>query len=248
MANIICFYQDVQHKIPQIEGFDYRNAVIKLLKTYKQFNKDDFTLITEYKTATFGMELFDSYLVVDLPNNSLMENVCIANAHAVYENPGRYVMCGCDHLINGDLDEMFDGTFDLGIMLVKGRVNNTVVLVDSNSHNHNSIEKFFHERVKIFEHLSAKMKRWGGDQMAIHKLLQQEGVLPEKKNNTRIYNWHGLKIKLFDYQTNGIAGISKSGPAFDTTSVFVDFKGPKRKRYYDQVYTYITLKGPRLTS
>ena len=88
-----------------------------------------------------------------------MENVCVANAHAVWRNPGRYVMCGCDHLINGDLDKMFDGKFDIGIMLVKDKVNNTVVLVDSDNDNHSQVEEFFQERVKTFEKLSSKMKR-----------------------------------------------------------------------------------------
>lgn len=244
MADVICFYQDVKDKISQIEGFDYRSAVLQLHKTYKQFNSDSFTLVTEYDTATFE-EKFDQYLVIDLPNNSLMENVCVANAHAVWKNPGRYVMCGCDHLINGNLDQMFDGTFDLGIMLVKEKVNNTVVLVDSDLHNHRFIDEFFHARVKVFEQLSSKMKRWGGDQYAIQRLLEEEGVLPEIKNKDRIYEWNGLRIKLFDYNTNGITGVSKSGPAFDTNAVFVDFKGPKRKRFFDQVYTYITLRGSR---
>ena len=92
------------------------------------------------------------------------------------------------------------------------------------------------------------MKRWGGDQYAIQRLLEEEGVLPEIKNQDRIYKWNGLRIKLFDYNTNGITGVSKSGPAFDTDAVFVDFKGPKRKRFFDQVYTYITLRGRRPTS
>lgn len=244
MADIICFYQDVKDKIPQVEGFDYRNAVLQLYTTYKQFNRDSFTLVTEYETERFK-EKFDQSIVIDLPNNSLMENVCVANAHAVWRNPGRYVMCGCDHLINGNLDKMFDGKFDIGIMLVKDKVNNTVVLVDSDNDNHSQVEEFFQERVKTFEKLSSKMKRWGGDQYAIQRLLEEYNILPEKKTKDRIYQWKDLRIKLFNYKSNGITGVSKTSPAFNSRAVFIDFKGPKRKLFFNHVYTYITLKGRR---
>lgn len=247
MADLICFYQDITNKIPQIEDFDYRSAVEKLRNTYKQFNKGEFTLISEFNTERLHpIPQFDHYQVVDMPNESLMENVCIANCYSTHRKPGRYVLCGCDHLINGDLEQMFDGTFNLGIMMVKGRVNNTVILIDTDYTNHHYVEAFFDRRLRIYETLNARMKRWGGDQYSIQRLLEEDLILPEKKR--QIYDCMGLKLKLFDYRSNGISGVSKSSATFDPKSVFVDFKGKERKRFYDQVYTYITLRGSQLTS
>ena len=243
MADLICFYQDVlTNRPPQINDFDYRDAVLKLQQTYKKFNKGQFTLISDFATEKLDSQ-FDSYRLCDLNGLSLMENVCIANCFAVANNPGRYILCGCDHLINGKIDNMFDGTFDIGIMLVKGRVNNTIILVDTVYEQHVLVEEFFNKRLSIYQTLNSDMKKWGGDQMALTQLLASEGILPEKKNKNRVYDCMGLRIKLFDYKTNGTSGVSKSGPVYDKASSFIDFKGPLRKKHFDQVYTYIMLKS-----
>ena len=254
MADIMCFYQDLKNlQVPQqvAKKFNYGEALIKLHNTYKQFNTGQFTWITDHQTRHLSnINLPYEVKSYDLDGATLMENVCIANINAVRRRPGRYVLCGADHLINGNIDKLFKAKhrFDLGIMMIKGRVNNTVILINTgydglHTNQHELVERFFERRYEVFKTLDYDQKHWGGDQFAITKLLREEGILPERKKKVRTYSCMGLQIRLFDYNTSGITGVSKSGPAFDDAACFIDFKGPKRKRYFDQIYTYITLKG-----
>jgi len=248
MADIMCFYQDLKTKPKQVNKFDYASAVVKLRNTYKQFNTGSFTWLTDHETEHLkDIDYHREVKAFNLDGTTLMENVCQANIHAVRNRPGRYIMCGCDHLINGNIDKLFRSQyrFDIGIMMIKGRVNNTVILVNSDYDTHEYVEEFFRRRYDVYRTLDRDMKQWGGDQYAITQLLRDEGVLPEKPGHRplRTYSAMGLQIRLFDYHTSGISGVSKSGPVYDPKASFIDFKGPKRKRFYDKIYTYISLKG-----
>ena len=133
--------------------------------------------------------------------------------------------------------------WDIGIMMIKGKVNNTVILVNINALNDTLIEQFFERRLALYYDLPQGQRVWGGDQNSICLLLQLNGVLPEQHNTSRIYDCMGLRIKLFDYGTNGISGLSKSGAVWSRDSVFIDFKGPKRKRFFNKAYTILQLQN-----
>ena len=134
-------------------------------------------------------------------------------------------------------------TFDIGIFMNGEEVNNTVVLVAKNNKNARNIDKFFKERLKVYNRLDDKIKTWYGDQQSYTVLLQKLGFLDkflkDYTSRYRIYDINGLKVKFFQYG-RFVKGLKKGGGLKENpTNILIDFKGPLRKQHFERLYYYV---------
>jgi hypothetical protein len=237
------FYKDIN---PSKEGtevkematiFDYKKNLDRLYHTFNKFNLTGKMIVcTDNKTKLKNHQVFRS----NISDKNIMEGFCISNLELLKKINGNIILCGADHLINGNLETMFEDDFHIGLAIVGNplRINNTIVLVKNNQSS--KIIDFFQRRLDCYYQLSLEEKTWFGDQMSYQKILEKEGIINSTDKNLPIgiFNIDGLKIKIFQYGKEFVAPIKKSLPA-NGIPLVVDFKGPKRKKRIEEIYRYI---------
>lgn len=243
MTILAPFYKDID---PQQEGieikemsaiFDYKKNLDRMYHTFCKFNPSgQFIVCSDNKTKLKNHQVFRS----NISDKNIMEGFCISNLEFIEKNEGDIVLCGADHLINGNLTNLFEDDFDIGLAVVGNplRVNNTVVLVKNDKSF--KIINFFKERLDWYYRLSSDERLWFGDQLSYQKILEKENIINASSKNLPIgsFTINDLKIKIFQYGSSLVAPIKKSLP-IQGTPLIIDFKGPKRKKRIDEIYRHI---------
>lgn len=227
------------HEMKQI--FDYKTALQCMHDTFKKYNPKD---MFEVATDTYTELSFKNVYRTNLEGMNIMKSLTVSNTDYVLNHEGLMILCGADHLICNNVANFFSGPdFDIGIFMNGEEVNNTVVLVAKNNKNARNIDKFFKERLKVYNRLDDKIKTWYGDQQSYTVLLQKLGFLDkflkDYTSRYRIYDINGLKVKFFQYG-RFVKGLKKGGGLKENpTNILIDFKGPLRKQHFERLYYYV---------
>lgn len=224
------------------QEFDYEASLCSLEKTFKKFNPvGKFILATD--TITNAKVEADKVFRTELNSCNLMESLVLSNLDLVKQLEGKIILCGADHLVNGNLDNFFKEDFDIGILWSGGKVNNTVVLVNTEFGNKEKIVSFFQERTDAFYDLGQSEKSWFGDQISIQSVLEKQYQSPRLlPRQSILHESRGLKFKFFNYSEEFVFGVKKSSAGYSKTAIFLDFKGNSRKRWFTDIAQEI-LKG-----
>jgi len=238
------FYKDIENDkegsevLEMSKVFDYKQNLFNMYNTFlKQNSKHKFEICTDNKTSLKHKNIFRS----NIDSKNLMESFCISNLDFVKSRNEKLILCGSDHLINGNLNSLFEDDFDIGLAVATKplRINNTIVLV--NDTNRKKVISFFEQRLSAYYNLSAEEKLWFGDQLSYQKILESYNIFDPSGDNPPlgIYNIEGLKIKLFAYGSSYVAALKKSLYPVPNNPVIIDFKGPKRKKRAPEIYRYL---------
>lgn len=240
MITLAAFYKDLQLDKESaavndaVKGFDYKKSLICLKETFDKRNPHGkFLVTTDLETILpfTDTNIFRS----QLQHKELMESLVLSNTEVIKATLGKIILCGSDHLINGNLDNFFTEDFDIGILFNGTAVNNTVVLANIKQDNRNSIIDFFEEREREFYNLAERNKNWSGDQISYEIVLRKQNLLNTDEIISGIYPGTTLKFKFMKYGEDGVYGCKKSAASFNKQSLFIDFKGT-RKRWFDKIY------------
>lgn len=240
MITLAPFYKEVDIKTEGVEVnemssiFDYKANLYRMHSTFKKHNPShNFVVTTDNKTKLKGLNVFRT----NMEGQNIMESFCSSNLEFIKHSDGDVVLCGSDHLINGNIEKLFVEDFDIALAVVGNpiRVNNTIVLVKNK--NKNLVIDFFKRRYDVYKVLTAEEKLWFGDQLSLQRILEQEKILDTKAQNLPLghFNIQGLKIFIFRYGSEYVNSIKKSIPKIGNP-IIVDFKGPKRKKRVEEIY------------
>jgi hypothetical protein len=234
MTILAAFYKTISDSPnPNLtQEFDYESALSSLEKSFKKYNpKGKFILATDLVTD-IKLESGKAFRT-DLGSCNIMESLVLSNLDLIKQLEGKIILCGADHLITGNLNNFFKEDFDIGILWSGGKVNNTVVLVNTELGNKEKIISFFQERTNAFHELALLEKSWLGDQISIQSVLEKNYQLPRlAPGESLLHESCGLKFKFFNYSEEFVFGVKKSSPGFNRTALFLDFKGNSRKRWF----------------
>ena len=244
MIILAAFYKTIsEFANPNLtQEFDYKTALYCLEKTFKKFNpKGKFILATDMVT-NIKLETGESFRT-DLDSCNIMKSLVLSNLAIVKQLEGKIILCGADHLVTGNLNNFFKEDFDIGILWSGGKVNNTVVLVNTELGNKEKIVSFFQERTDEFYQLGSSEKSWLGDQLSIQSVLEKNYQIPRlSPGESTLHESCGLKFKFFNYSEEFVFGVKKSSAGYSKTAIFLDFKGNSRKRWFTDIAQEI-LKG-----
>ena len=237
MTILAAFYKTISEPAnPNLtQEFDYEGALYSLEKTFRKFNpKGEFILATDMVTNV-KLE-FGKVVRTDLNSCNLMESLVLSNLDIVKQLEGKIILCGVDHLVTGNLDNFFKEDFDIGILWSGGKVNNTVVLVNTELGKKENIVSFFQERTNAFYDLALLEKSWLGDQISIQSILEEKYQIPRlAPGESMLYESCGLKFKFFNYSEEFVFGVKKSSAGYNKTAIFLDFKGNSRKKWFSVI-------------
>ena len=237
MIILAAFYKNILESAnPNLtQEFDYESALSSLEKTFKKYNpKGKFILATDTVT-NIKLESGESFRT-DLGSYNIMESLVLSNLDLVKQLEGKIILCGADHLITGNLDNFFKEDFDIGILWSGGKVNNTVVLVNTELGKKEKIVSFFQERTDAFYDLTLLEKSWLGDQTSLQSVLEKKYQLPRLlSRQSMLHDSYGLKFKFFNYSEEFVFGVKKSSAGYSKTAIFLDFKGNSRKRWFSVI-------------
>jgi hypothetical protein len=237
MTILAAFYKNISESAnPNLtQEFDYKTALCSLEKTFNKFNpKGKFILATDTVT-NIKLESGESFRT-DLDSCNLMESLVLSNLALIKQLEGKIILCGADHLVTGNLDNFFEEDFDIGILWSGGKVNNTVVLVNTELGNKEKIISFFQERTTAFHELGLLEKSWFGDQISIQSVLEKNYQIPRlAPGESLLHESCGLKFKFFNYSEEFVFGVKKSSAGYSKTAIFLDFKGNSRKRWFTDI-------------
>lgn len=167
----------------------------------------------------------------------LMESLVKSNTDYVQTHPGQSVLCGVDHLVAQSLAPMFQDQFDITLLLNGDKINNTVVMINTTETNHNRVVDFFNLRQSCYDELDSARKQWLGDQVSFELALQHWGFIdPLVSYSGRSVCSNGLTVKFITYNQQWVHGVKKKSPSYTTKALFLDFKGPRRKQWFNEVY------------
>ena len=237
MTILAAFYKTISDSPnPNLtQEFDYENALSSLEKSFKKYNpKGKFILATDMVT-NIKLDSGKAFRT-DLGSCNIMESLVLSNLDLIKQLEGKIILCGADHLITGNLNNFFKEDFDIGILWSGGKVNNTVVLVNTELGNKEKIVSFFQERTNIFYELALLEKSWLGDQISIQSVLEKKYQSPRLlPGQSILHESRGLKFKFFNYSEEFVFGVKKSTAGYSKTAIFLDFKGNSRKRWFSVI-------------
>jgi hypothetical protein len=237
MTILAAFYKNILESAnPNLtQEFNYESALSSLEKTFKKYNpKGKFILATD--TVTNIKLEFGKIFRTDLDSCDLMESLVLSNLDLIKQLEGKIILCGADHLVTGNLDNFFKEDFDVGILWSGGKVNNTVVLVNTELGKKEKIVSFFQERTDAFYDLTLLEKSWLGDQTSLQSVLEKNYQIPRlAPGESRLHESCGLKFKFFNYSEEFVFGVKKSSAGYSKTAIFLDFKGNSRKRWFTDI-------------
>jgi len=237
MTILAAFYKTISNSPnPNLtQEFDYEASLCSLEKTFKKFNPvGRFILATD--TVTNVKVEADEVFRTDLNSCNLMESLVLSNLDLIKKLEGKIILCGADHLVTGNLDNFFKEDFDIGILWSGGKVNNTVVLVNTELGKKDTIVSFFQERTDAFYDLTLLEKSWLGDQTSIQLVLEKNYQIPRlAPGESMLHESCGLKFKFFNYSEEFVFGVKKSSAGYNKTAIFLDFKGNSRKQWFSVI-------------
>ena len=243
MITLAAFYKDCKTDleislVPEsTKGFNYKKALNCLKETFIKRNPQEKFLITTDKETDLKFnesEIFRS----DIGTAGLMESLVRSNTHVAKSLMGKIILCGSDHLVNGDLSKFFTKDFDIGVLYRGNKINNTVVLINIQDYNRSSIINFFEQREQVYYQLPQDQKNWFGDQLSLQLIMNNHNLFHDNipmKVSEGIYQGKNLKFKIMQYGKNEVTGCSKKSSKYNKGSIFIDFKGT-RKQFFDQIY------------
>lgn len=242
MPTLAAFYKkiDLAHEGEEIQAtsalVDYAKCLTMLRSSlFKKSPGWVFTACTD-KTTQLNIpaqEIFRS----ELSSMSLMESLVNSNTDYVQSHVGQNVLCGVDHLIVQSLAPFFEDTFDITLLLNGDKINNTVVMINTNASNHSRVVDFFNLRQRCYNELDSNRKQWLGDQVSFELALQNWGFDdPLTEYSGRSLCSNGLTVKFITYNQQWVYGVKKKSPAYTPKALFLDFKGPQRKQWFNEVY------------
>ena len=216
--------------------FDYAKCLVMLRESlFKNSTGWNFTACTDETTEiTIPPEEIFRSNIASVP---LMESLVRSNTDYVQTHPGQSILCGVDHLVVRSLAPMFQGQFDITLLLNGDNINNTVVMINTTSSNHDRVVDFFNLRQHCYDTLDSNQKQWLGDQVSFELALRNWGFddeFPLYSGRTICSN--GLSIKFITYNHHWVHGVKKKSPAYSSRALFLDFKGPRRKQWFNEVY------------
>lgn len=244
MIILAAFYKDLKSNLESaavneaVQGFDYKTALMRLKETYKKRNPSEKFLVTTDQETNLpfdAKEIFRS----NLENIGLIESLVKSNTDVIRSNVGKIILCGSDHLINGNLNKFFVEEFDIGILFNGTSVNNTVVLVNIRDENRSKIIDFFEQREAEYYSLPKRDKDWFGDQISYDILLRKHNLLKSDSVEQGIHQGNGLKFKFMKYGEGEVYGCKKSAASYNKQALLIDFKG-NRKQWFDKIYKELT--------
>lgn len=237
MTILAAFYKTISDSPnPNLtQEFDYESALSSLEKSFKKYNpKGKFILATDMVT-NIKLDSGKAFRT-DLGSCNIMESLVLSNLDLVKQLEGKIILCGADHLITGNLNNFFKEDFDIGILWSGGKVNNTVVLVNTELGNKEKIVSFFQERTDAFYELALLEKSWLGDQISIQSVLREKYQIPKlSPGESLLHESQGLKFKCFNYSEEFVFGVKKSSAGYSKSAIFLDFKGNSRKRWFTDI-------------
>lgn len=257
MIKFAPFYKDINpnmyhHKKlkRRIGNVDYRKSLQLLHDSFKLFNPDNEFIVQTDHVTNLPYTCHRS----DLIKYNLMESLIVANLNFVKDNIGKSVLVGADHIVLNSIGNFFNEEFDLGFFCSgqkneneKLNLSNVVVLVNSCNNNHDKIVNFFNERHLIYKGYEEQYKSWWGDMLSLNHLLSRKNIISEfyeSKKTKKIYDFDGLKIKIFEIEKDYVKwvngdGIYNSGEQ----DILLDFPGDQSvKKYMETIFNDIKNK------
>lgn len=229
--------------------YNYHLFLQCLNDTFLWHNSENGKLIlsTDKTTIIPKMEHLETFRV-DTEGKQIIESKVLNETKFICDDNGyeeNIIMCGTDHIINRNLDTMFDEDFDIMIPIRKGtRVNNAMIVVKKVTED---VKRFFGYRYDRWVSDAHKDPHWNwyGDQRTYDNILREElGLLPQrdppKKFRFKLgtYNIRGCKVRLTEYGGEECGSFDiwpKSARVFKPGTYFYDFKG-KRKQYFLETF------------
>ena len=154
MPTLAAFYKKINldHEGSEVREnttfFDYAKC-IGMLRSSLHRNSPGWNFIACTDQTTDidvpATEIFRS----DVDQTGLMESLIKSNTHYVRTHPGQSLLCGVDHLVAKSLTPMFQEKFDILLLVNGDKINNTVVLINTNESTHNRVVDFFEAREKF---------------------------------------------------------------------------------------------------
>lgn len=237
----------LKKRINNNNQFNYLDALDKLRSTFLKTNPEGrFVVQTDTVTKLDFPDVFRS----DLINCNLIEAIVISNLNFIKQNQGKIILVGTDHLISGSLDSIFQEDYDIATCVIGDQFDDThrtniinFMFVNSNKNNHNNIIKFFEDRKNVFNNFEERDRLWWGDQKSLSVMLETKNIISkyyESKGENNIFDYNGLKIKLFQYNDNFVGGSDSKGNIANEKSLIIDFAGNKMN--FNHVYGKIMEK------
>lgn len=260
MIKIVSFYKDINlehEKIKKLKvrtSFDYKSCQKKLFETLKKINTSyEFIISTDNSTC---LEPYTKIERNSLDNKLLMEAVAISNNNFIQKESGKIILLGADHLFCGDPKILFDEEFDIALLIVDQfdqthctNINNTLIVINSNKQNINSIRQFFKDRLEICLNLPLNERSWFADQKSLSLLLEKESIISNyHKNKNTFFMFKDLKIKLIPWGRKYLKIVDKLGNyKQDPDDVLIDFCGDYTiKKNLQKIYQQIIEKYDNL--
>jgi hypothetical protein len=257
MIRFAPFYKDINpdashHKKlkRRIGNVDYRKSLKLLYDSFKKFNPhNEFVVQTDQST-----DLPYACHRSNLSKFNLMESLVVANLNFVKDHIGKSILVGADNIVLSSVDNFFEDDFDLGFYCIgqkneneKLNLSNGVVLINSNNSNHDRIVNFFNERHLIYQGYDEQYKSWWGDMLSLNHLLSRKNIIHEfyESNKTKkIYNFDGLKIKIFEIDKEHVKWVNGEGLYNKgEKDILLDFPGDQSvKKYMEIIFNDIKNK------
>jgi len=213
--------------------FNYLDALDKLKSTFLKTNpKGRFVVQTDTVTKLDLSDVFRS----DLTNHNLIDSIVVSNLNFIKQNQGKIILVGTDHLISGNLNNIFQEEYDIATCIIGDKFDDThrtniinFMFVNCNKNNHNKIIEFFEERRTVFNNFGERDKLWWGDQKSLSVMLENKSIISDYynlKGTKTIFDYNALKIKLFQYGRQEILS-SVNLNNINEDNLIIDFAGNK---------------------
>ncbi|WP_438964791.1 hypothetical protein [Winogradskyella sp.] len=236
----------MKKRIDSSQQFNYKNALTLMKDTFDKSNPDGNFIVQTDETTNLPFETFRS----NLNGINLMEAIVLSHLNVVSKNLGKLILVGCDHLIPGNLEKIFEDDFDIATCIIgdtfddqhRTNIINLVFVKNQNTKKQKQIIKFFQEQHNIFLNLPESDRLWWGDQKSLSLLLETKNIISEyyaSNGKTNIFNFNKLKIKLFQYGGDQIVS-STNLQSINEKNLIIDFAGNKIN--FNHVYDKIMEK------
>lgn len=229
-------------------NFSYEKCLgyLKNMFNFAPNDKHEFIISTD--SSTDLTNLGGGHIIRDdLEGLLIMEAIVKSNTKFILNNQGKIVLAGADHLIVGPIDLFFEQEFDLAFWMFpefdpshKQTVSMSIVLINKTIKNSKKINSFFEEREQICFNLSKREKQWYADQKSLSLLLETRNIITDYykfNNKDNLFNFDGLRIKLFKYGEDYMADVKDNGEfCLSSNTVLLDFPGHVSKEFLDVIY------------
>lgn len=249
MINFAPFYKDIHasevtHKKlkKRVGKVDYRKNLHLLHESFKMFNPSDNFIVQTDSITDLEYTCHRS----NLSQLNLMESLIVANLNYVKDNIGKSILTGVDNIVLGSVHQFFNDEFDIGLYCLgqpntdeKFNLSNGVVLVNSNTVNHDKIVHFFSERYSIYKKFDEKYRTWWGDMLSLNHLVSRKNIVSkfyESNKTKKHYDFDGLKIKIFEVNKDHYKWVDSNGDYNKSNDdIILDFPGDNSVKKHAEI-------------